>query len=61
VPRGAGTRWSARPAPAKVAAVAEDDAVPLLDTAEDEDEVDEDVEDVVADDAADEAEDKDET
>jgi uncharacterized protein (TIGR02300 family) len=56
VPRGGGVRWSARTAPVVAAAVAEDDAVPLLDTADSEDDADDDaVDDVVPDDAAEDA------
>jgi uncharacterized protein (TIGR02300 family) len=55
IPRGAGTRWSTRTAPAVVAAVAEDDAVPLLDTADaDDDEADD---DALPDEAVEEAQD----
>ena len=37
LPRGAGTRWSPRPAPAAATAASADDSAPMLDTADDED------------------------
>jgi uncharacterized protein (TIGR02300 family) len=50
VPRGIATRWSTRSAPAPTIEAATDDAVPLLESADADDEVDED--DVVPDEAA---------